>query len=114
MNISLILFHVLFLNTPPQGFLLTAGCAAIALAFAIGSLMRSRLIKMILSIAAILAVITATWLIHVSFSTSPEDLTPLFKYDYAWPLTQVLITASATAFFMGTLGSLVNLSLKNE
>lgn len=114
MNISLFLFHVLFLNTPPRGFLLTAGSGVIALTFAISSLLDLRLVKMGLSIAGILAAITATWWIHINFSPSPEDLTPMFKYDYAWPLTQVFLSALVTAFFMGTLGNLVNLSIKNE
>jgi hypothetical protein len=114
MNISLFLFHVLFLNTPPRGFLITAGSAFIALTIAAGSLLGSRLIKTGLSVTAILATVTGTWLIHVGFSPTSVDLTPMFRYDYAWPLPQVFLTALTTAFLMGTLSHLVSLSIKNE
>jgi serine/threonine protein kinase len=114
MNLSLFVFHVLFLNTPPAGFLITAGCALIALTFAVSSLLRSRLMRMGLAGTSILAAITGTWLIHSNFSASPVDLTPIFRYDYAWPLTQIAITAFSAAFFIGTFGQLINLSIKTD
>jgi hypothetical protein len=110
-NLSLFIFHVFFLNTPPQGFLITAGSMLIALSFAVSGLMSSRLVRMGLSITSILAVIAGSWMIHSNFSTSPVDLTPMFRYDYAWPPTQILFTAFSAAFFIGTLGQLVNLSI---
>jgi len=114
MNISLFIFHVLFLNTAPAGFLITAGCALIALTFSVSSLLRSRLIRIILSITSIFTAITGTWLIHINFAASPVDLTPIFKYDYAWPLTRVLFTAFSAAIFMGTFGHLFILSMAKE
>jgi len=70
MNISLFIFHMLFLSTPPSGLLITAGCAFIAFTFAAGGLLRSRLIRIILSIASILIAITGTWLIHINLAAS--------------------------------------------
>ena len=113
-NISLFLFHVLFLNTPPRGFLITGGCMLIAFAFAVSSLLGPGLVKMSLCVIAIFVAITATWLIHINAAPSPLDLTPIFIYDEAWPLTQVFFTAFAASFFMGTLSQLVNLSIKQE
>jgi hypothetical protein len=114
MNIALFIFHVLFLNTRPQGILITLGCTMIALAFALGSLIRSRLIRMFFSSVSILMAIIGTWLIHINLTNSPVELTPIFRYAYAWPLTQVLLTALGVAFLMGIFGNLISLSIKDE
>ena len=114
MNIALLIFHVLFLNTRPQGFLITLGCTMIALTFAVGSLIHSRLIKMFLSSVSILMAIIGTWWIHINLAASQLELTPVFRYAYAWPLTQVLFTAFGVASLIGILGNLVSLSIKDE
>jgi len=114
MNIALIIFHVLFLNTPPMGFLITLGCMMIALTFAVGSLIRSHLIRMFLSSISILMAIIGTWWLHINLATSPVELTPMFKYDYNWSLTQVLFTALGVALSIGISGNLISLSIKNE
>jgi len=114
MNIALLIFHVLFLNTRPRSLLITLGCVMIALTFAVGSLIRSRLIKMFLSTISILMAIMGTWWIHINLAASPVELTPMFRYDYTWALTQVLFTALAVAFLMGIFGNLINLSITDE
>ena len=114
MNIALFIFHVLYLDTFPQGFLITLGCMMIALTFALSGLIRLRLIKMFLSSISILVAIMGTWLIHINLATSPVELTPIFKYDYNWPLTQVLFTAVGVAFLIGIFGNLFNLSVRSE
>jgi len=110
LNIALFIFHVLFLSTPPSGLLITAGCILIAFTFAIGGLLRSRLIKILLSVVAIFVAITGTWVIHVNAAASQLDLTPIFKYSYGWDLTQVSFTAFGVALFIGVFGNLINLS----
>ena len=110
MNIALFIFHVLFLSTPPKGFLITAGCILIAFAFAIGGLLRSRLIRILLSIIAIFVSITGTWIMHVNSAASQLELTPIFKYNYGWDLIQVSYTAFGVALFIGVFGNLINLS----
>ena len=112
MNVALFIFHVLYLDTFPQGFLITLGCMLIALTFAVGGLIRSRLIKMFLSSVSILVAIMGTWLIHVNLAASAVELTPMFRYDYNWPLTQVLFTALGVAFLIGIFGNLINLSIR--
>ena len=114
MNIALFIFHVLYLDTFPQGFLITLGCIIIAFTFAVGGLIHSRLIKMFFSSVSILMAIMGTWLIHINLTASPVELTPMFRYDYLWPLTQVLFTALGVAFLIGIFGNLVNLSIRNE
>jgi serine/threonine protein kinase len=113
-NIALLIFHVLFLNTRPVGFLIPLGCMMIAFTFAVGGLIRSRLIKMFLSSVSILMAIIGTWLIHINLAASPLELTPMFRYDYNWPLIQVLFTALGVAFLIGIFGNLISLSIKDE
>ena len=114
MNIALFIFHVLYLNTFPQGFLITLGCILIASTFAVGGLIHPRLIKMILSSLSILMAIMGTWLIHINLASSELELTPMFKYNYTWPLVQVLLTALGVAFSIGIFGNLVSLSIRNK
>jgi len=114
MNIALFIFHALYVHTVPQGFLITLGCMMIALSFAVGGLIRSRLIRILLSIVSILVAIVGTWLIHVNLAASAVELAPIFRYDYAWSLTQVLLTALGVAVLIGVFGNLVNLSIRNE
>lgn len=114
MNIALLVFHILFLSTPPRGFAITAGCALIALAFALGGLSHSRLLKMFVSSLAVLAAIVGTWWLHVNFAASTLDLTPLFRYDYAWSMMQVSLTALIVSLPIGILGNLINLAARNE
>ncbi len=114
LNVAMFIFHVLFIKTTPQGFLITLGCVLIALTFAIGGLIRSSLIKMMLSSLSIFMAIVGTWLIHVNLTNSPVELTPLFKYDYAWPLSQVLLAAFSVSLLIGVLGNLIPLAIKDE
>jgi serine/threonine protein kinase len=114
MNVALFINYVLFLTTSPQGLLITAGCMMIAFTLSISGLIRSRLIKMALSVISILVAILGTWWIHINFAASQVELTPMFRYDYAWSLTQVSLTALGVAFFMGILGNLISFSIVDE
>jgi hypothetical protein len=114
MNIAMLMFHILFLNTSPRGLLITVACAALALTFAACSLIRSRPLKMLLSSISIFLAITGTWWIHINLATSQVEWTPVFKYDYTWPLAQVAFTALAVAFSMGILGNLIDLTIREE
>jgi hypothetical protein len=114
MNIALLIFHVLFLNTSPHGFLITAACLFIALTFALSGLLRSRLLRMVLSSIAVFTSILGTWWFHANYAASPTDLTPVFLYDYTWTLTQVALTALGIACSIGIFGNLVNLVIVEE
>jgi hypothetical protein len=113
-NIALLIFHVLFLNTSPKGFLISAACALIALTFAIGGVIRSRLFRMILSSVSVFVAIMGTWWLHAHYAVSIMDLTPVFRYDYAWTLRQVGLTVLSVALPIGIFGNLVNLSIVDE
>ncbi len=110
MNLALLIFHILFINTPPSGFLITFGCTLIAFAYAMGGLIRFRWAGMILSISAIVLAITGTWWLHVTMAVSITELTPLFQYDYSWSLSQILFTSMIVALWMGIFGNLVQLT----
>ncbi|HET7145157.1 MAG TPA: serine/threonine-protein kinase [Anaerolineales bacterium] len=110
MNIAMFIFHVLFINTPPSGFLITIGCTLIAFAYALGGLIRFRPAGMILSISAIVLAITGTWWMHVSMTSDITKLTPLFRYDYNWSLSQILFTSILVAAWMGIFGNLMQLT----
>jgi serine/threonine protein kinase len=112
MNIALLIFHVVFLNTPPEGMLITLGCILMALSYALGGLIRRRWIKMLISTLAVFSAIAGTWWAHKALAASATDLTPLFRYDYNWPAAQVLFTALLVALPAGILGNLVDLDLK--
>jgi len=114
MNIALLIFHVLFLNTPPMGWLITLGCVVISFSFAIGSLLRSRLVKVFISSAAIFLAITGTWWIHTNYAASTLELTPIFRYDLTWPLTRVALTALAASAMIGIFSNLINLDIKDQ
>lgn len=110
MNIALFIFHILFIHTPPSGFLITFGCMVIAFGYALGGLIRFRWVGMILSIGAIVLAINGTWWLHVNLAASITELTPLFQYDYNWSLSQVLFTSMIVAIWMGVFGNLVKLA----
>jgi hypothetical protein len=104
----------LFRNTPPSGFLLTLGSLLIGLTFAVGGLIRSVLLRIVLSTVSIFVAIAGTWLLHVNLADSSLQLTPLFMYAYTWPLAQVLLTALGVSFLIGTFGNLVSLYVRDE
>ena len=113
-SLSLLVFHVLFVSTPPKGFLIIGASLVIALAFVIGGLTKSYLFKAALSIVSVVAAITGTWWLHINYAATNLDLTPFFRYDYAWTLTQVALTALGVALPIGILGNLVNIAIKEE
>jgi hypothetical protein len=114
LNIALLSFHILFLNTPPSGFLITGACLLIALSFAVGGIFRARWFKMVLTSTAVFLAIVGTWWLHLQYAASLGDLTPVFQYDYSWTLTQIISTALGISLPIGIFGNLVNLSIVEE
>lgn len=113
-NLAFLIFHLLFLNTPPRGFLITLGCLLIALGFVVGGFVRSRPVKMLLAIVSIFIAIGGTWLVHLALLLSPLSSSPLFVYDPNWPLAWVLLTALGVAFLIGVIGNLLRLDAREE
>lgn len=114
LNAALLIFHVLFLSTPPRGFLITAACAWIAFTFAVSGLLRARWLRMLLSSLSVFVAVVGTWWIHSQYAASLMDLTPMFRYDYTWTLARVSFMALTIALPIGILGNLVNLTVVEE
>jgi hypothetical protein len=108
---AMFIFHILFIDTPPNGFLIPLGCTLIAFAFALGGLIRFRWVAMLLSIGAVFLAITGTWWIHATRAASITELTPLFFYDYNWSPSQILFTSMMMALWMSIFGNLVQLGV---
>jgi len=114
MNVALLILHVLFLHTPPSGFLITGACLLIAMTFAVGGLLRWRILRMVLASLAVFGAIMGTWWFHTNYAVSLADLTPFFRYDYAWSLPQIAFMASGIALLIGVLGNMSNLVITEE
>jgi hypothetical protein len=69
---------------------------------------------MILSSASVFMAIIGTWWIHTTFAASPLDLTPVFRYDYAWSPAQVAFVALCVSLPIGIFGNLVDLSIVDD
>jgi hypothetical protein len=108
---ALLVFHVLFLKTPPHGILLPLGCLAIALTFAACGFSRCYPLRAFFTSAVVFAAILTTWWLHTRYASVPEEYTPLFRYDYTWTQIQVAWTALSVALPIGILGNLINLRL---
>jgi hypothetical protein len=108
-NTALLFFHMLFLNTPPSGILITLGCTLIAAGHAVGGLIRPRAVRMLISTAGAFLAIAGTWWVHAAFAATPLALTPMFRYEYTWPLTQAGLAALAVSLPMGIFTNLVRL-----
>jgi len=114
MNLGLLVFHVFFIRTSPSGWSITIGCMFIALSFALGGLSRSYPLKVLLSSTFTLAALLGTWWVHITYADSNLMLTPIFRYNFAWSWTQIVITALAASLPIGILGNLFNLSLQGD
>jgi serine/threonine protein kinase len=110
LNLSLIIYDVMYLYRSPDGFLTTAACVLAALGFALAGFTRSRLWKIWISFLAFFAAVAGSWWAHLTFAASPLYLTPLFTYEYTLPAPQVLGAMMLTTVLITVLGNLVDIS----
>ncbi len=111
---AVFLFHIVFVNTTPSGFLIPAGCSLIAVSFSLGRLIPWRAAKMALSSMAIFAAIAGTLWVHRTFATFITELTPLFQFDAQWSFAQISLTALLIALSIGIPGHLVRLDIHED
>ena len=90
-----------------QSSLFLAGCWVIALGFALGSLARHRIIKMLTAATGIVAALFGTWWAHLHLAVSPF---PMLYYEYTWPVSQVLILIFLIATPTALSAYLINLN----
>ena len=106
LTVGLLLYDFLFLNTFPGGLLFTAGCFFISAGYAVSQWVRPVAAKMIISIMVIFLALAGSWFGHIAVAASPTSMTPIFFYDYTWPISQILGTIMAATLPMGIFGSL--------
>jgi serine/threonine protein kinase len=111
---ALFLFHVVFVNTTPSGFLIPAGCFLIACSYSLGQLIPWRAAKMAISSMAVFAAIVGTLWIHRTFATFITELTPLFQFDPQWSFAQISLTALLIALSIGIPGNFVRLDIHED
>jgi serine/threonine protein kinase len=115
LNVAKFIFDVLILKTVPQGILLiSAGSLLIALGYALSGLVRLRLVKALITMAAVFTALAGTWWGHLMLSRTGITMTPLFVYDYLWTSSQVLITMLIVALPMSIISNLGDLSPKKD
>ncbi len=103
---GLLLYDLLFLNTLPGGVLFAAGCFFISAGYAVSQWVRPVAAKMIIAIMVLFLALAGSWFGHIAVAGSPTGMTPIFFYDYAWPISQILGTMLVAALPMGIFGSL--------
>lgn len=93
-NISVVLYQVLFLKTTPVGWLITLGSVLLVLGFAVSSLLPRPVwpARALVSFVFAELGIILPWLLSLS-----TGLDPIFRYEYTWPLQQVLLVSCLVA-----------------
>jgi hypothetical protein len=112
LGISKFVFDVLVLKTVPQGLLISAGSLIIALGYSLSGLVRSRPLRALITMAAVMTALAGSWWGHLMLARSGMTMTPLFFYDYTWTSAQVLITMVIVALPMSILSNLGDLAPK--
>lgn len=106
LTIGLLLYDILFLNTPPGGVLFATGCFLISAGFAFGQWTHPIAVKMFIAALAVFTALAGTWFGHVALAASPIGISPIFYYEYGWPIAQILGTMLAASLPMAIFGSL--------
>jgi len=106
LTIGLLLYDILFLNTSPGGILYAMGCFLISAGFAFGQWTRPLAVKLLISALAIFTALGGTWFGHIALMGFPTGMSPIFFYDYGWPISQILGTMLAAGLPMAILGPL--------
>ena len=108
-SIGLFIYDILLIRVDLSGMLFLAGCVLAAFGFALGGLMRHRLLRMLVAAAAIFLALALTWIIHLVLLNAGTNISPLFYYESTWSTWQIggtmLIFSLPISFF----GNLLNL-----
>ncbi len=104
-DLSVVLFQVLILKSPPTGWLIPLGATLIVLGFAISSLLSrpAWLVRTVISFVFIGTGLVLPWLLSLG-----TELDPVFHYDITWPLEQVLLVSGAVALCISFVSQLTD------
>jgi serine/threonine protein kinase len=113
-SIGLFTYDILMVKIDIHGMLFPVGCMLAAYGFAQGSLMRSRLLRMLITGGAIFSALALTWSIHLALRNAGINLPPLFYYEYTWNTWQVLGIMLIFSLPVSFFGNLLSLSPKRS
>jgi L-cystine uptake protein TcyP (sodium:dicarboxylate symporter family) len=89
--------------------LFLAGCVLAAFGFALGGLMRPRLLRMLVAAAAIFLALALTWIIHLVLLNAGTNISPLFYYESSWSAWQIAGTMLIFSLPISFFGNLLSL-----
>jgi hypothetical protein len=106
-DVSIVISQVLFLNSPPTGWLITLGSILFVLGFAISSLLArpAWLVRALLSFVFVELGIVLPFLLSIS-----TGLDPMFRFEYTWTTQQVLLVSGITALLISFISQLTEIS----
>jgi hypothetical protein len=106
-DVSVVISQVLFLNSPPTGWLITLGSVLLVLGFAISSSLArpAWLVRALLSFVFVELAIVLPFLLSIS-----TGLDPMFRFEYTWTIQQVLLVSSITALLISFVSQLTEIS----
>ena len=112
LTISVDIYHLLILNTPPHGILILLSCLLTAIGFSLGALTHTRALKIFASLVALYASLAGSWWIHVSGGLA--SATPMIPFESSTPISQTLGLILVAVLPMAILSNLASMTLKQE
>ena len=109
-SIGLFTYDILLVKIDLYGMLFPAGCMLAAFGFAQGSLIRSGLLRMLVTAGVVFSALALTWIIHIVLLNTGLNLSPLFYYEYTWSPWQILGTMLIFSLPISCFGNLLSLS----
>jgi serine/threonine protein kinase len=102
-NLSLVLYHTLFLGVPPTGWLIAAGSFTLAALTALSASLPVFYTRMPLTALGVFSALWGGWQLHLL-----NNLDPILWFDYNWTdqhiLMTVLLTSIILAIFVNAVG----------
>jgi serine/threonine protein kinase len=107
-NLSLVLYHTLFLGSPPTGWIIAAGSIVLVGLTALSALIRPFFGRMLMTASGVFLAIWGGWQIH-----SRNHLDPILWFDPNWSDQRILLTILATTITLALLAHAVSLRRKS-
>jgi hypothetical protein len=109
-NLAFFIFDVLMNSLVPAGILVSTGSLLIAAGYGLGGLVKSRLVKILITSVFVGVAIAGSWAGHVLLSQVNIAMSPIFFYEYSWSPAQIFATILVVTIPMSILGNLGDLS----
>jgi serine/threonine protein kinase len=113
-NLAFFIFDVLMNSLVPAGILVTTGSLLIAAGYGLGGLVKTRLVKILITSVFVGVAIAGSWVGHVLLSRVNIAMSPIFFYEYSWSPAQIFATILVVAIPMSVFGNFGNLSPSSQ